>query len=470
MRVPGGDRAVDNLLRWADGEDWEVRRGIVFDAHVGRLVVDLEMDVEDLFEELGTHGAAVISFIVEDFLSAWFGDDGDENVVDEYLKRRGWLEKGPATRYLRALRDARPSLYEVQGVARGQSLTVRDLLRGGDPVVVDERLGSESVAQWDCIVARVVRMGRTRCFTSAVLHFPRELAEDCARKFEQLVKDVGKGLRKEARKDGSDLEIPPDELPDFLLGSPQAGPFFTACFVSWTLGRLAAPMPELRNSDDEALAPSTVRFPIAGTESEVAAALDGIGEFERSAGGVPEWGWITRLPSSPRRRGKAVSAGPDPAGTALSLGVAEIADGALFLRVNSIERAERGRDLLASRLGPLLGSPLTSHEDPAEWMRRTPEASPPEPGETELPPEAIEALHAFMADHYRKVLDEPIPALGDRSPRRAAKTKKGRAAVTAWIKDIENTESRAAIAERRAPVDLSWLWEELKIPKPGGAP
>ena len=37
-------------------------------------------------------------------------------------------------------------------------------------------------------------------------------------------------------------------------------------------------------------------------------------------------------------------------------------------------------------------------------------------------------------DHYRKTLDEPIPALGGQTPRKAVKTAKGRKKVIAWLK------------------------------------
>ena len=77
-------------------------------------------------------------------------------------------------------------------------------------------------------------------------------------------------------------------------------------------------------------------------------------------------------------------------------------------------------------------------------------------------------VRAQYEEHYRQVLDESVPMLGNRTPRRAAKTKKGRAAVVEWLKGIENLESRSAVEDGRRPVDLSWLWEELKIPRPGG--
>lgn len=43
-----------------------------------------------------------------------------------------------------------------------------------------------------------------------------------------------------------------------------------------------------------------------------------------------------------------------------------------------------------------------------------------------------------LDDHYRRVLDQPVPTLGGRSPRAAARTAKGREEVAAWLKTLEN--------------------------------
>jgi hypothetical protein len=66
--------------------------------------------------------------------------------------------------------------------------------------------------------------------------------------------------------------------------------------------------------------------------------------------------------------------------------------------------------------------------------------------------------------HYRDLLDEPIPMLGNVSPRTAAKTSKGRAKVVAWLKTLENHLVR--LADRKdsmATYDVTWLWAELGI-------
>jgi hypothetical protein len=64
--------------------------------------------------------------------------------------------------------------------------------------------------------------------------------------------------------------------------------------------------------------------------------------------------------------------------------------------------------------------------------RRSARNSEPPP----LPPDELKrVVHQGLTDHYRRTLDEPIPALGNRSPRQAAKTAKGRDKVIAWLQD-----------------------------------
>ena len=53
--------------------------------------------------------------------------------LDEYLKRRGWKESVPTREYMVGLRRSVLSLYEVSEVVPGESLALRDLVRGGDP-------------------------------------------------------------------------------------------------------------------------------------------------------------------------------------------------------------------------------------------------------------------------------------------------------------------------------------------------
>jgi len=87
------------------------------------------------------------------------GADG-RNIVDDYLKRRGWKESASTRAYMSALRTSVMSLYEVSDIVRDTSFGARDLLRGGDPILISERLATRSLKQWDRIATRVVQLAQ----------------------------------------------------------------------------------------------------------------------------------------------------------------------------------------------------------------------------------------------------------------------------------------------------------------------
>ena len=71
--------------------------------------------------------------------------------------------------------------------------------------------------------------------------------------------------------------------------------------------------------------------------------------------------------------------------------------------------------------------------------------------------------HQAMDRHYRHVLDQPVPMLGDISPREAATTKKGRKKLVAWPKFIENAAAKQETDTLMAGYDMSWIWSDLGI-------
>ncbi len=76
----------------------------------------LEFDLvhEDIVDLLGEHWAMTLwGCAFEDLLTREFEPDG-ANIADDYLKRRGWKETPGARAYIRALRPAVMSLYEVR--------------------------------------------------------------------------------------------------------------------------------------------------------------------------------------------------------------------------------------------------------------------------------------------------------------------------------------------------------------------
>lgn len=162
-----------------------------------------------------------------------------------------------------------------------------------------------------------------------------------------------------------------------------------------------------------------------------------------------------------RSRQEGLTFGSSDEGSRTSLGRAEIVGDALTLSTNSRERAERGRDLLASHLGELVGRALTSHQDLQKMLEEHPNSTSSEP---DLPPEVAEqAIHSYLDDHYRRALDHPLPFLDGKTPRQAVKTKKGRAQVVGRLKLLENSEFRRAAGQGHNPYDSAWMWRELKV-------
>jgi Protein of unknown function (DUF2384) len=68
-------------------------------------------------------------------------------------------------------------------------------------------------------------------------------------------------------------------------------------------------------------------------------------------------------------------------------------------------------------------------------------------------------LRQVKADHWRRWLDQPIPALGGASPRQAARSPDQRAALELLLKEAEHMESR----QDGTGFDLSSVRRELGL-------
>ena len=124
----------------------------------------------------GDHWAATLwGCAFEDFLTLDL--DGSGNIVEDYLKRRGWNEKTPDKAYMTGLRSSVMSLYEVSNVRPGQSFLARDLFRGGEAVRINERTATQTLKQWDRIAARVVKMRGKAVIGGGLLPFDHDLAD-----------------------------------------------------------------------------------------------------------------------------------------------------------------------------------------------------------------------------------------------------------------------------------------------------
>lgn len=458
MRIPGADKASGNLIRWSTRDDWIPMLEQIFAEHFDNVCGDFDMTAQEIADSLGDAFTMIYGWIIEDFFTTKF-DEG-HNVIDDFLKRRGWREKVPAKRYLRALRDSAFSFYEVLDVDPGHSITVRDLISGGDGVCVNEISGSQSVHRWDRLAARIVTVNDRIYFTGSLLPFNHEAANELLDTIDDAAKALKKDLLRAAKDAGEKADPKAADLKKFILETnPQ---LISRIWLTETLERMAAPRPEFRNTDGHDLAFSEVRFPIKGAPAEIATALDEIEAFEADDPGRWSWTWHGKKSSAkPKFHEDALTIVTDDGSGTPVLGGIEIKDDMVVLNANSRERAELGRDIVFSRLEGLLGPPLMSLQATEQLLD---DHDGDAPGQDEIPPEIAEqAIHDYLDDFYVKSLKEPLPYLDGKTPLQAVKTKKGREKVVAWLKRLENTEARRAAGQGQQPYDSRWMWKDLKV-------
>jgi len=64
---------------------------------------------------------------------------------------------------------------------------------------------------------------------------------------------------------------------------------------------------------------------------------------------------------------------------------------------------------------------------------------------------------------YANWSDEPIPALGGKTPRQCLATRRGRESVRQLLRTYEFDEAQRAEADSREPVSYGFLWEALGL-------
>jgi hypothetical protein len=117
----------------------------------------------------------------------------------------------------------------------------------------------------------------------------------------------------------------------------------------------------------------------------------------------------------------------------------------LTAEVNSAERARRLSELIVSRLGDRareLPQVVQSMESMLARAASAPAKSTAEADDLNSRPEVQAFLAEMTRKHYRAWVDQPIPALRNRTPRQAMRSADGREAVEALIAQLERDARR----------------------------
>src|SRR5271170_6404680 len=449
---------LTGLIKFLARDDWKSSFEEVLGEHFGPAMQEFDLEYEEIGAALGGGWDMTLWGVAfEDFLGRQFEPDG-RNFVDEYLRRRGWNESAPTKAYMRGLRNSIMSLYEASAIVSGQSFLARDLVRGGDPLLISERTATRTLKEWDRIAARIVAQGQKRILAGGVLAFTFEASERLIAELQEAaVKSPCAGRSARA---ANQPPIADDTLREMT-------PLFTATWLSDVLPKaLGLSRPTLHNSDGDEVVFHEVRFPFApkATLKEIVNRLATTSSLHRENEAF--WNWLDESASS--RPPKPSDDAENVLGWNVTmedgrtvLGNIEIKERFLIVNVNSAARAERAIAMLRAALGGLVAGPLTQIQTVEQMMAQ--QRNPPRSA-SEIPPEIqTKLVHAALDKQYRTLLEQPVPMLGNLTPRAAARTKSGREKLIVWLKHLENRSRQPEATDPMATYDFAWLWRELKI-------
>ncbi len=206
-------------------------------------------------------------------------------------------------------------------------------------------------------------------------------------------------------------------------------------------------LPAATTSDGEPLILSTVVFTVAeGTREEIVELLDDEQGYRRGEGGAGDsWDWF----------------GPSKASTKV-LAEITLEDDTLTVLAHSLGRASKTNAGLASVLGErIVLKDIRTEQPPPEALAElgiemVGDAEDEKPDE-----EKVRVVHEVLEKHYRKWLDEPLPALDDMSPREAVDEPDKRPEVITLLLEAEE-RTRASSAPMNL-FDFEFLWTELGL-------
>jgi hypothetical protein len=397
-----GDRAIAELRFWGSA---------------------LDIVSEDERAEVEDQGVA--------FFQDWFTTDfrlaNGQTLVDLFLERQGAGLRSGERRYLERLRLTHLRPYEVLAVRLDEGFDLLDLW-ASKRVPVHERLATRQVVQWNVLVARVMLGPKGVPVIDGLPYLYPAGAKDALMK---ELRSVHRTFRRRVRGDDVD--------------------FFKRCgslFFLWWIEHVIAPSRvEVRTAEGDEIVFAHAVFDIRD-RAALDRALAGHPDLHRQDDG--SYAWHEPGDNEEFRRG---------------LGAFVLDTKRVVLETTSKPRVERGRAFLESLAGEAVRYRATRFEGVEAAMERRPARARRETDE--IPPEVqAEVIGAYYDEHYRTWVDTPLPALGGRTPRAAARSKTGRPRVIALLKDMESLSARQRLEGHRA-YDFGWMWGELGLARPG---
>jgi len=382
-----------------------------------------EFDPEEYIDNDDSLQMADINFW-DWFIYDWKLEDG-EKVIEHFIKQNRHLKEGER-RVLNKIKNSILSLYEVQEVFPDKGFIAKDLLLGGNFEIKD-RLASRSLVRWDVFAARLSLLEGIYIMSGSIYPYSQGRKDEIIEGIMECFNDYK-------------LNYPDAKLGDFLKEEGSIFNFF------WYEQILNPPELKLQTTTGEPFLFSKALFDIKD-QGELIASLKTAENIDE--GNESEFIWYAEQEEMDMRT---------------VLGRILVHDNNLTLETNSKERLEQGINLILTIAKDSIVHKINSFESPKQAMKRYKETIPVK-SENEIPKEVEQTIYTeYMRMHYEQWLFDKIPALANKTPLEASRTKKGREKVEQLLKEIENAEERNK-KMGRPYYDIAWLWERLKIEK-----
>lgn len=429
------DNAVTKALDWLTDRH---RKGLrtAFDNWVQAITPE----AVDMREEspLDRDGAEALMVNGTDWLLArgeMPGKGGMHNINARLLGREGpWFS--PAQQRWIAQLAAQPlRLWRVTAVERGQGMTLVDATDdSAGPVTVQERAGSQTAEVGMVLGARLMTAGDHCELSGATYPITRPNESRVLAAFAAAL--ATPGLQPDQQRDAAEWVIARAWLAQFLE-PPQ--------------------MPQLIDAaTGDAILLVTDHYRVV----DAAALLRTMSGRDDVEGDATD-GWR-----------RVLDRGEDAHRVVLSINPGKSAERIeVFARTQAA--ADDGRVWFESVSGTAVQHLTREVTDPrSTGLRggRTPGAGRgqgPGPGMgmgMDLSPEQMTAMfEQLMRKHYAHWADEPVPLLGNQTPRQAIATAAGLERVKGLLREYEANEARMAQGDGRAAVSYQFLWDSLGI-------
>jgi hypothetical protein len=348
----------------------------------------------------------VFDFVPDPELPDSEADRPVERIALAYLAERSGTLDDLERRLLLAVCDTPFSFHVVEEATPGRDLRLRDLFTGADCRVL-EQSASAMVPPGALIYARPVTLDEGSILVgSGPLVIPPA--------WHNRLIDFREKVSRKRRMDHMALAEYDIEIRSLYFD---------------IANELYNPRPPvLTNTDGDPLELTTLEFELRCSPEEAferLRPLAGAGPADEDRDHDDDGG-LVRLEFSWVKAGNRVHKGWDNT----VLGHISIEEGRLTARVNSSRRADRFRREMVRRLGAraaFLNAAVQRMDDLWEAARRGRQEGKPDPDAQPEPSAGQQAVLAELsARHWESWLDERIPALGNKTPRQAAKTAIGR--------------------------------------------